>query len=953
MTANPDWDRVKTLFHAAVDIAPAARDTFVREQADDPHVIEEVLSLLRAYPAAEGFLSTPPDPAQVSSVVARLHEGDQLGPFRIGHLIGAGGMGEVYRATDTRLDRDVAIKVLPRASAIDAAGRDAFEREARAISKLTHPRISTLYDVGSAPFGNTTVPYLVMELVDGETLAARLARGSLPVDQALAVAIEIADALVAAHAAGVVHRDIKPANIMLTRSGAKLLDFGLARLQHSLAAAQPAGTFAGNPQTQHSAILGTLPYMAPEQLGGAEIDARTDLFAFGAVLYEMLTGRRAFDAASEADLAVAIREHEPAPLAAQVPRVPPALDRVVTTCLAKDPEERWQTAKDLLRELRWVRDDRTIQAAPAASLRNARRAAVAAAALAAGLLVVAAIGLTRQPPPAHPVSFSIYPPEGTTFLRGTAEMAVSPDGSRLVFVAISADGTSRLWLRRFAEVESRAIDGSDGAHRPFWSPDGRSIAFFAQGKLKRIAESGGLPQDICETTFSEGSGDWSREGVILFGEFGRPLSRVAETGGVPAPATALDASRQHYRHSWPVFLPDGRRFLFLAQSSDPAETAVYQGTLGSTEIRRAFAAVSRVAVAGTQVLTLSKGLLIAQPYDADRARVGAATTTIAERIDSDTTQRSGGALAAAAGVVAFRSASPDSGLIWFDRTGKEIGAFPTRADYHHPWLSPDETRVGVEKTDPATGRHGIWILDLARGTSSRLLLDATGAHRPIWSPDGKRIGFGSNRLGGHDAYEMASDGSGRERLVLSSKEGALEVTDWSLDGRFLLYQIKRRGTYDILALPLSPAGEPQGVLETSAEEIHGMFSPDVRWIAYTSNESGSPEVYVRAFPDAGARQRVSVHGGAQPRWRRDGKELFYLALDGRLMAVPVSTTPTAIETGSPRVLFDTRIRGGFMDRRNQYVVTRDGQRFLVNLSAEDENSAPITVVMNWEAARRN
>ena len=927
---------------------------FVKEQADDPQVLEEVLSLLRAYPAAEGFLSTPPDPAQVRSAVARLHEGDQLGPFRIGHLIGAGGMGEVYRATDTRLDRDVAIKVLPRASAIDAASRDAFEREARAISKLTHPRISTLYDVGSAPFGGATVPYLVMELVDGETLAARLARGPLPVDQALAVAIEIADALVAAHAAGVVHRDIKPANIMLTRSGAKLLDFGLARLQHSLAAAQPAGTFAGNPQTQHSALLGTLPYMAPEQLRGAEIDARTDLFAFGAVLYEMLTGRRAFDAASEAELAAAIREHEPAPLAAQAPRVPPALDRVVTTCLAKDPVERWQTAKDLLRELRWVRDDRTIQAAPAASLRNARRAAVAAAALAAGLLVVAAIGLTRQPPPASRVSFSIYPPEGTRFPRGTAEMAVSPDGSRLVFVAISADGNSRLWLRRFADVESRPIDGSDGAHRPFWSPDGRSIAFFAHNRLKRIAEAGGLPQDICEVGWGEGSGTWSREGVIVFGAFGQALSRVAETGGLPTPATALDPSRQQYRHSWPVFLPDGRRFLFLAQSNDPAETAVYQGTLGSTETRRAFAAVSRVAVVGSHVLTLSKGLLIAQPYNAERVQVGAVATTIAEHVDSDTTQRSGGALsAAAAGVVAYRSASADSRLIWFDRTGSEIGAFPTRADYHHPWLSPDETRVGVEKTDPATGRHGVWILDLARGTSSRLLLDATGAHRPIWSPDGTRIGFGSNRLGGHDLYEIASDGSGGERLVLSSKEGGLEVTDWSLDGRFLLYQIKRRGTYDILALPLSPAREPQGVLETSAEEIHAMFSPDVRWIAYTSNESGSPEVYVRAFPDAGARWQVSVRGGAQPRWRRDGKELFYLALDGRLMAVAVNATPAGIETGPPRPLFDTGIRGGFLDRRNQYLVTKDGQRFLVNLSAEDENSAPITVVMNWDAARRN
>ena len=389
MTANRDWERVKTLFHAAVDVAPDARRR-VRQGTGRRSAGPGGSALAApAYPAAEGFLSTPPDGAQVRSVLARLHAGDQLGPFRIASLIGAGGMGEVYRATDTRLDREVAIKVLPHASAVDAAGREGFEREARAISKLTHPRISTLYDVGSAPLGGITVQYLVMELVDGETLAARLTRGPLPIDQALAVAIEIADALAAAHAAGVVHRDIKPANIMLTRSGAKLLDFGLARLQHSLVAAQPAETFANDPADQQSALLGTLPYMAPEQLRGAEVDARTDLFAFGAVLYEMLTGRRAFDAASEAELAAAILEHEPAPLAAQAPRVPPALDRVVTTCLAKDPDERWQTAKDLLRELRWVRDDRTIQAAPAASLRvNAWRAAVAAAALAVGLLVV-------------------------------------------------------------------------------------------------------------------------------------------------------------------------------------------------------------------------------------------------------------------------------------------------------------------------------------------------------------------------------------------------------------------------------------------------------------------------------------------------------------------------------------------------------------------------------------
>ena len=956
MTANPDWDRVKTLFHAAVDIAPDARHAFVKEQADDPRVLEEVLSLLQAYPAAEGFLSTPPDAAQVRSVLARLHAGDQLGPFRIAGLIGAGGMGEVYRATDTRLDREVAIKVLPHASAVDAAGREGFEREARAISKLTHPRISTLYDVGSAAVGGTTVQYLVMELVDGETLAARLLRGPLSIEQALTVAIEVAEALAAAHAAGVVHRDIKPANIMLTRSSAKLLDFGLARLKHSLVAAPPRDTLAHDPPTRQSALLGTLPYMAPEQLRGAEVDTRTDLFAFGAVLYEMLTGRRAFDAGSDAEVAAAILEHEPTPLAPQAPRVPPALDRVVATCLAKDPDERWQTARDLLRELRWVRDDRAIPAAPATRPPHAwRAAAAAAAALSIGLLVFAAISYSRQPPPASRISFSVYPPEGSRFPRGTAEMAVSPDGTRLVFVAISTDGNSRLWLRRFADLESRLIDGSDGARHPFWSPDGRSIAFFADNKLKRISEAGGLPQTICDDVrLDAGTGAWSSDGTILFGDLGQPLSRVPESGGLPAYATVLDASRQQYRHSWPVFLPDGRRFLFLAQSQDPAHTAVYQGTLGSTATRRAFTVESRIGVAGRHVVTLSKGLLIAQPYDADRAEISGPATTIAERIASDSPLRSGGAFSASGGgVVAYRSANPDSRLIWLDRTGQPTGSFPTGADYHHPWLSPDETRIAVEKTDTATGRHGVWILDLARGTTSRLLLDPTGAHRPIWSPDGRRIGFGSNRLGGHDLYEISSDGSGSETPILSSKDGTLEVTDWSLDGRLLLYQTRRRGAYDLLALPLQPIGKPLGILETTADERQGQFSPDGRWLAYTSNESGSAEVYVRAFPDAGARRQVSVHGGAQARWRRDGKELFYLGLDGRLMAVSVNATPAAIETGPPHPLFDTGIRGGFLDRRNQFLVTKDGRRFLVNLSAEDENPAPITVVMNWDEARRN
>ena len=735
MTAHQDWERVKTLFHAAIAIAPDARVAFVKEQVDDPRVLEEVLSLLRAYPAAEGFLSTPPDPAQVRSAVARLHEGDQLGPFRIAGLIGAGGMGEVYRATDTRLDRDVAIKVLPHASAIDAASRDAFEREARAISKLTHPRISTLYDVGSAPLGGAAVPYLVMELVDGETLAARLARGPLPVDQALAAAIEIADALSAAHAAGIVHRDIKPANIMLTRSGAKLLDFGLARLQRSLAAAQPAGAFAGDPQTQHSALLGTQPYMAPEQLRGGQVDARTDLFGFGAVLYEMLSGRRAFEAASEAELAAAIRDHEPAPLGAQTRGVPPALDRVVATCLAKDPEERWQTARDLLRELRWVRDDRAIQAAPAASLRNARRTAVVAAALAAGLLVVAAIGLNRQPPPAKPRQLLHLPARGRKVPArngGNGGLARrQPTGF--------CRGLERWHEQAVAATVHRRREPSHRRQR--WRTSSVLVAgwpfdrVFVRNKLQQIAESGGVPQTICDVRIdARAAGAWGRDGTILFGELGHPLSRVHATGGVPEYATSLDSSRQEYWHSWPVFLPDGRRFLFLALSKDPAQTAVYQGTLGSTEIRRAFAGESRIGVAGAHVVTLSKGLLIAQAYDADRAQVSGPSTTIAERIASDAPQRSGGGLSVAGGVVAYRSASPDSRLIWVDRTGRTSASFPTRADYHHPGClrtrlasssrrrtpRPDGTGSGSSIFRAARRPGCCWMRPAPTGPSGRL-----------------------------------------------------------------------------------------------------------------------------------------------------------------------------------------------------------------------------------------
>jgi Tol biopolymer transport system component len=959
MTFRSDWQRVQELFHAALDVPQEARLAFVKQRADDRLMFDEVASLLAAYPAAEGFLSAPADPVQLAAAIAQLRPGDRLGAFEVLSLIGVGGMGEVYRARDTRLDREVAIKVLS-SDFGQGDGRERLEREGRAIAKLTHPRISTLHDVGSASIGGVDASYLVMELVDGETLAARLRGGPLPLDQALSVAIDVAEALVAAHAAGIVHRDLKPANVMLTRSGAKLLDFGLARLRASLATGDPSVALSGAPLRNESAVIGTPAYMAPEQLQGAGADARSDLFAFGAMLYEMISGSRPFDAGSQAELVAAILGQEPVRLSTRVVSVPPSVERLVTTCLAKDPGERWQTAKDLLRELRWVRgdwDSRTAPSANAPKVLRPRFAVAATVAVSAAIaMAVGLVGVTRQGrQTAARISFPVYPPAGTRFPRGAAEMAVSPDGSRLVFVALSGNGRRKLWLRRFDAVDSRSIDGSEDAEDPFWSPDGRSIAFFAHHKLKRIAEAGGVPQEICDVLGGPRGGAWNRDGTILFGAFGYPVTRVADAGGVPTQVTAFVESRAERQHGWPVFLPDGQHFLYLAQSNDPARTAIYEGTLGSKETRPVFAADSGVGVAGQYLLTLSKGLLIARAYDAGRAQVGGAPTTIAEGMVYDPPQRSGPAFSvAASGVVAFRSASPNSRLTWFDRSGRELDSFPVRADYHHPWFSPDEKRIAIEKTDPATERHTLWILDPSRGTTSRLLLDPGGAHEPVWSPDGRRIVFASNRLGGIDLYAIEPDGGGSGALVLNSKEKAsLVPTDWSLDGRFLMYQTMGRGQHDLMVLPLSPKQDPQPFLDTTAQEIQGQFSPDVHWVAYTSDESGSPEVYVRRFPVAGGKWQISTHGGGQPRWRRDGRELFYLAPDGRLMSVAVKADPNGIETSQPRELFNTGITASFLDRRNQYVVTRDGERFLVNISAEDESSAPITVVMNWDGVRHN
>jgi Tol biopolymer transport system component len=567
----------------------------------------------------------------------------------------------------------------------------------------------------------------------------------------------------------------------------------------------------------------------------------------------------------------------------------------------------------------------------------------------AALIVAAAVIVgsffVGRPSSALPLlTFNVYPPPGTTFLRGAAQMAVSPDGNSLVFVALSPG--PYLWVLRFDSTSPRLLERTAGANEPFWSADGRSIGFFARGKLFRISEDGGEAQVICNAPDGRG-GTWNRDGIILFGGGNAGIQRIAEKDGTATPVTILDASRRERSHSWPVFLEDGRRFLYLARSDDPEKTGIYQGSLDSSETRRVLADRSNVAVAGAYLISLNGRSLVAHAYDADRAGVGGETITIADSIAFDNPERSGSPFAAnATGVLAYRSASPDSRLVWFNRSGKELDRLVEGADYHHPSLAPDYQRVAVEKTDPATRHHTVWVVDMA-GRESRLVLDPAGAHLPVMSNDG-RVAYSSNRNGNNsnDIYVIRADGAGgSEPLLVSSTKARQLPTDWSRDNRYLLYDRES----DIWVVPVAHPVEAHKFIAAAGKQTQGRFSPDRRWVAYTSNESGANEVYVQPFPAAGDRWRVSTEGGAQPQWRDDGTELFYLGADGNLRVAAVKASGTKFETVAPQVLFNTGITSQFTNRRNHYVVARDGNRFLVNISAEDGNTAPITVMLNWDA----
>jgi len=879
-----------------------------------------------------------------------LAAGTRLGPYEILAPIGAGGMGEVYKAKDTRLERTVAVKVLPTHMASTPETRQRFEREAKTISQLSHPHICALYDVGRE--GETE--YLVMELLEGETLSDRLAKGSLPLEQTLRYGTEIADALDKAHRQGIVHRDLKPGNVMITKSGVKLLDFGLAK---AMAPAAPAGSLTSLPTqqglTQEGTILGTFQYMAPEQLEGKEAGARTDIFAFGCVLYEMATGRKAFSGASRASLVTAILSADPPAISSVQAMSPVALDRVVKKCLAKDPEDRWQSAADLGSELRWIGEGGSQAGMTVPVIPRSRRREWLAWSVAAMLLLAVGAslftGFRRGREPAKPIRFFVASPEGTEFFRTPAasSLALSPDGSSLAFVAATGARTS-LWVRPLGALTAAALKDTEGAISPFWSPDGRFIGFFAHGKLQKIAAAGGPPQVLCESDFGNGA-TWGRDGTILFAERagGREgLWRISDQGGTPARVGSVDGARGENTRDWPYFLPDGRHFLYVSAPvrASQEEWTVWAGSLDSRETRRIMAAGSRVAYCDPGYLLFARdGALLAQAFDPGALRVTGDPIPVSDNVWLFRGTGNAAFTVSKNGDVAYQAGSSPAQMTWRDRSGREIGAVGAPAVFRNPRLSPDGSSIAVEVADPRTGGRDVWIYDAQRGLPRRFTTELRDAVSPVWSPAGDRIAFGPARTGNPDLYVKSVIGTGTEQLLLEAK-GTQFPRDWSPDGSRILYEDfspARSAQRQLWVLPLTEKASPTLLLATQFSAFAARYSPDGGWIAFVSEESGSSEVYVVTATGQGQMRRVSLSGGSLPHWRGDGKELFYLAPNGDLVAVPTETKGE-FRAGDPSVLFAAS------PAPLDYDVFPDGRRFLF-LEHARERDVPLTVVVNWAA----
>ena len=866
-------------------------------------------------------------------------------------------MGEVYKARDSRLTRDVAIKILPAALSADSERRERFEREARAVSSLNHPNICAVYDVGS----QDGIDYLVMELLDGETLAARLAKGPLPLDAALRCGIEIADALSRAHRGGIVHRDLKPANVVLTKQGAKLLDFGLAKVG---APAGPASGVSMMPTIEKSltadgTILGTFQYMAPEQLEAQDADARTDIFAFGALLHEMVTGRKAFEGRSQASLIAAIINASPAPLSSLAPMTPPALERLVRICLQKDPDDRWQTAHDVATQLRWIAEGGSQIGAPAPVVARRKSREHLAWGLAAVLAVVAVAATVRialhSDPAPKPTRFLVASPPGVVL----SFPKISPDGRTIAFVGTAAArNRTSIWIRSLDSFDVRELEGTEGVLRPFWSPDSRYLGFFVgRQQLKKVAIAGGPPQLVAMTP-GGADGSWSSQGVILFdGGPADPIWRVPAGGGNVTVAMKPDAARKETGVAWPYFLPDGRHYFYAVNDAN-GPVGLRVGALdedGSTALGDV---QSRFEYAAGYLVYVSQSTLVARPFSPKTRAFTGDPFPVTDKIQVQSLGLVDFSLSQA-GDLAYitQAAEQKSRLLWVNRAGQDVGTVGEPADFGDLALSPDATRVAVSVTSGGSGRRGtnIWIYDVKRGAASRLTFAEGRQIAPVWSPDGTRVVYA---VTGGPVYQLVSklaSGAGAEQAYPEDKDHHLIATDWSRDGLHLAVTSAPRAAdnQDLVIFNPSRPGHAEPFLQTPAPlfENMGRFSPDGRWLAYQSNESKRNEVYVQSYPASGGRWQISTAGGRAPIWRGDGRELFYTGLDDTVYAVSVEVKAGSLEVGTPVKLFQ-RVQVHGAPQTYRWAADRDGQRFLLNVPVENATPQSAQIVLNWAATLR-
>ena len=944
VSSEERWRTIERVYHDALARDPGERSAFVRDACGgDESLRREVDSLLTYAERSTEFMQT-----QAIDVVARAGfqaqggatplVGQIVGPYEIAALLGSGGMGDVYRARDRKLQRDVAIKILPDLFLKDTDRRARFEREARLLAALNHPHIGAIYGFED----RDGVHALVLELVDGQTLAERLHGHPIPVGEALTIARQIAEALAAAHEKGIVHRDLKPANVALTRDGVvKVLDFGLAK------ASQEATAFgeASDGETIAGLILGTAAYMSPEQARGKAVDSRTDVWAFGCVLWEMLTGRKAFAGATSSDSIAAILARDPDwdLLPADTP---PGIAGLLRHCLEKDPMRRLHHMADARIEIDEVIGARSGAGAASVLPRRRRRLALSTV-IVAGIVaaILVALLVSRAAAPAAPTRLSVSAPG---IISPQLSAAISPDGRRLAFVSTGGSGKLMLWVRALDMLEARVLPGTENAAHPFWSPDGRVLGFLADGKLKKIDAAGGAVETLADSAVRNGP-SWGRSGTIVFTSRIGELDAVRADGGPVSNVVPSDLSAR--RAAWPFFLPDGRHFLFHRQGSTPEDRGIFVASIDSTGITPVTRTEYKAVYSSGYLLFVRDESLFAQRFDPDRLELSGEPRRVADGIWTNASAGQASFSVSENGVLAYVNAHLlDLQLAWFDRSGRRLDSVGQPGRYvGSPALSPDGTRVAIAQGSPL--KEHVWLIDANGAGSGRITFGPNRDISPVWSADGRRVAFESAADRGTMFNLKNASGDGDEEPLFTFDRPAA-LADWSRDGRFLVFTMRgEKSLSDLWVLPLSDNRRPAPFLETAFNKTQAQISPDGRWIAYTSYESGGDEVYVQGFPTPGSKRQVSTAGGVQPRWRSDGKELFYLAPDQRLMAVPVASG-AALEIGAAAPLFKTRLipQGSqSIGLSTRYAVSPDGQRFLC-IVPPDDSGPPITVVLNWMAA---